>query len=157
MILEWFQYFQRIPFFGPWIFNWLVSFNSPYTGSIPMHIQSLSVGKCASRMRDSFFVRNPFKCIHAVALMNLGEATSGLAVLTWAEKHKYRAIVTKIECEYFQKARGTITAVCQVPPEMTADGNLKLPVDTDMFNSNGTLVAKARIHWTLSLTKQVTE
>jgi len=64
-----------------------------------------------------------------------------------------RGIVTKIEAEYFKKAKGTITAICQVEP-----GYLEVPEDkdevvvyvaTDLFNAQKNLVARVTVAWTI--------
>ena len=89
---------------GRWIFSLLVSLNATYTFSIGFFIEKLKPGYCLVSMRDSFWVRNPFKSIHAVALANLGELASGLAVLSLLEQNpKQKGIVTLISAKYLKK------------------------------------------------------
>ena len=104
-ILSWYNFFQRIPFFGKWLFNRMLAWTSPYTGNIPLSVKSLSVGHCTTTMTERLSIRNPFSSIHAVALMNMGEATGGLAVLAWCEAQDtpHHAIITKLEAQYFKK------------------------------------------------------
>ena len=42
--------------------------------------------------------------------MNLGELTTGLALLTLLQKDNYQGIPVKLEARYYKKARGTIRA-----------------------------------------------
>ena len=60
---------------------------------------------------DRPWLRNPFSCVHALALANLGEFSSGMLMVNWLAYHKdKRGIPIKIETEYLKKARGKILA-----------------------------------------------
>ena len=104
-ILSWYEFFEKIPFIGRYLFGWAIALSSTYTASIPYYVQHLASGNSQLTMRDSYFIHNPFSCIHAAALINLGEAAGGLAMLCWLESQpvKYRGIVTKLEAVYYKK------------------------------------------------------
>lgn len=107
-------------------------------------------------MRDTYWVRNPFKSIHAAALINLGEACTGLAMLSWMEKHnnEYKGIVTKIEATYYKKARGVIRADTNLNNIITRDhDDVDIPVKALLTDSTDTVVGQVIVHWTIRSTK----
>ena len=91
------------------IFGWRV----PYSRSVRPHIRVLAPGHAEVEIPDRRGNRQHLGSVHAVALVNLAEQTSGLALLT-ALPNGIRGIVTQISMQYFKKARGPIRAVCDV-------------------------------------------
>ena len=86
--------------------------------------------------------------MHAVALANLGEVTSGLAMLS-ATAPSVRGIVTRLETEYLKKARGTLVAVCQCTvPEIVEPTDLE--IHAGISDSSGDVVARVTARWRLS-------
>ena len=122
-------------------------------------MDALKVGYCATSMREWWLLRNPFRSIHAAALLNMGEATGGLAVLTWCEANGFRAIVNRLEIDFMKKARGKLTAVSQVKDtDMPAKEQSKTAeVVTDIFDASGTVVAQTTAFWTISPIKKKAE
>jgi acyl-coenzyme A thioesterase PaaI-like protein len=96
-------------------------------------------------MRDRRAVRNHLHSVHAIALMNLGELTTGLA-MTLAMPDGARGIVTGLSMEYIKKARGLLTAECTAPAfDATVSG--KHDFTADIVDEAGDVVARATAHW----------
>jgi acyl-coenzyme A thioesterase PaaI-like protein len=125
------------------IFGWQV----PYSGSIRPHVRVLTPGHAEVEIADRRANRQHLGSVHAVALMNLAEQTSGLALLT-ALPDGIRGIVTQMSMQYDRKARGTIRAVCHAtPPDVAED--MEFDVTADCFDRSGAVVARATVRWRL--------
>ncbi len=136
--------------FGRAIFGMLFGGMVPYSGSIGATPLSLEPGYAKLALRDRRAVRNHLGSIHAVALTNLGELTSGLAMTT-ALPAGVRGIVLRIESEYGKKARGTLVSEARVVvPNVTGDADFE--VRADIRDAGGDIVATIRVHWRLGLT-----
>lgn len=96
-------------------------------------------------MGDRRAVRNHLKSVHAIALANLGEASTGLA-LTLSLPDDRRAILTEINVKYLKKARGPLTAVCrfELPPEFVQG---ELEVQADIENRESEVVSQVTATW----------
>ena len=74
-------------------------------------MRELRPGYCRIDITERFMLKNPFNSIHALALMNVGELTSGLVLTSTFQKQGLRGIVTKLDAEYFKKAKGACVRV----------------------------------------------
>jgi acyl-coenzyme A thioesterase PaaI-like protein len=155
-IVKTWQYWSVFPLIGRWIFAILTSFVSPYTGTIPMRYVSIEQGKAVSLMYDSWYVRNPFKSVHAAALTNFGEATMGMAILYWCEENNAKSIPSRLDVSFMKKARGTLKGVCSLPEDLESycDSGKEVQLKTDIFDQKGDLVCQVNGYWKVSALKK---
>ena len=118
---------------------------APYTGTISPRVEELRDGYARVVMRDRRAVRNHLRSVHAIALMNLAEVTSGLA-LTYALPADARAILTGLSIDFLKKARGTLTAEASLEPPQTNERQ-EYEFESRIRDEVGDLVAIARARW----------
>jgi len=131
------------------MFSLLVGWMTPYSGTIGARIAELEPGWCRVTLRDRRRVRNHLASVHAMALANLAEMASGLAVLAGLPAG-VQGIVTGFSISYLKKARGLLTAECRASGgglQVTAEQEYEAAVT--ITDAPGDVVAHATARWRL--------
>jgi acyl-coenzyme A thioesterase PaaI-like protein len=132
---------------GPWLFSKIFGRAVPYSGSVGPRIKVLEPGHAEIEIRDRRSNRNHLGSVHAIALTNLAEMTSGLAMMAGLPP-TVRGIVTTLSMTYHKKARGTIRGIARVEvPVVTEDQDFD--VKAECFDGEGVLVATGNVRWRL--------
>ena len=130
---------------GKTIFSFFFGRMAPYTGTLGARVETLEPGFCRVTLRDRRRVRNHLNSIHAMALANLAEAASGLAVVA-ALPPGVQGIVTGFSITYQKKARGQLTAECRVDVgDVTTEREQQAQVA--ITDAAGDVVARATATW----------
>ncbi len=130
---------------GKRLFSKLLGTLAPYTGTINPLVLELSPGHCRVELQDRRRVRNHLRSVHAIALMNLAEVATGLAIGAGLPDDA-RGILTGLSIEYLKKARGRLTAECDCEPP-TSTERREYEIVGVIRNAQGDAVARATARW----------
>lgn len=146
MFLDAWESVNGLPF-GKTLFSKILKWSVPYSGSIDAVVEALEPGYARVVLKDKRKVRNHLHSIHAVALMNLAELSSGLALNVGLSKD-IRGIVTRFSIDFLKKARGTLTSECRtVVP--TVIEPLDHVVEVEVKDASDSVVCRAQVNWRL--------
>ncbi len=127
--------------------RWMI----PYTGSVWPRVESLEPGHARISIKQRRRLEQHLGSIHAIAIANVAEFASGAAIST-ALPPGYRGIVTKMQLEYFKKARGVITAEAKTAlPDLSVEGEHDFVAE--VRDEAGDVVANAVVTWRLGPNK----
>ncbi len=132
---------------GPWLFSRILGGMVPYSGTIGATVLAFSPGHALVRLPDRRRVRNHLRSVHAIALANVGELSTGLSVIAGLGPD-VRAILTGLDIRYTKKARGVLEAEarCEIP---VVTEPLDYPVEAQIRDTAGDVVAVVTAHWRL--------
>ncbi len=113
---------------GRRLFSRMIGVAAPYTGSIGAQVEEVARGHARVHMDERRAVRQHLGSVHAIALCNLAELCGNLAV-AYSLPDGMRFIVSALSIDYKKKARGRITATCDLyVPDARADMDVDVPV-----------------------------
>ena len=136
---------------GKLLFSKAIGKAAPYTGTIGLEVLDVEPGYARLQMKDRKKVRNHLNSIHAVALMNLAEATTGLAMSAGLPDGA-RGILKGLQMEYLKKARGLLTSECRIEVIESTERR-ELEIQGEICNRSGEVVARAVATWVVGPVK----
>ena len=139
---------------GKRLFSFLIGCVVPYSGSIGALVEELRPGFSRLSLRDRRKVRNHLGSIHAIALANFGELTTGLAAMAGMPPNT-RGILRGIEISYEKKARGRLTSTC-TSEVLAPQENTEYSLRTEIRDEAGDVVARLTALWVIGPEKSVT-
>lgn len=143
-LLNQWERMQKLPA-GRTLFSMAIGRAVPYTGTISPRVLELRPGYAKVQLKERRRVRNHLDSVHAIAQTNLGEFTSGLAMLAGIPDDA-RGIVLGLETDYLKKARGILTAECTCEPPRDASER-DLVVTAVVRDEVGDEVSRTRVRW----------
>ncbi len=128
------------------MFSLALGLIAPYSGTIGARVEEIRPGFARVTLRDRRRVRNHLRSIHAIALINLGEIATGLAVLSTVSANM-RGIVLGIQANYVKKARGKLTATADFQLPELVEENTPCEVTAQLRDESGEMVAEVKATW----------
>jgi len=130
---------------GKRVFDALLGVLAPYTGSVSPHFEEIRPGYARVAMTDLRPIRNHVGSVHAIALANLGEMSTGLGLM-FGLPDDARAIITQLQIDYLKKARGRLVAEgsCEVP---ATNERRDVEAVSTIRDERGNVVATVRTTW----------
>ena len=130
---------------GKWLFSRAIGWMAPYTGTVGALVDDLRPGYARVLLKDRKKVRNHLNSVHAIALMNLGEMSTGLALMS-AMPDDARGILAGLSMDYHKKARGLLTAECSCEIPDSSERH-EYEIIGEIKDEAGELVATAKARW----------
>ncbi len=129
----------------------------PFNKHVGLKVVEIDEGRGVVRLPDSKKLHNHVGSQHAAGLFAAGEAASGAAFVgAFAERMgEMTALARSAEIDYKKLAKGAILATgtleeepAEILSRMNAeDGKAEFPVQVEMKDGDGNVVATMTVHW----------
>ena len=130
---------------GKAIFSRMIGFLVPYTGTLGAQVDELAYGRAKIYLAHKRKVSNHLNSIHAVALINLAEMSSGLGLL-FSLPDDARGILKGLSISYEKKAKGQVYSEVNFDPPKTNE-RTDFEITVNIKDASDTLCATAKALW----------
>jgi acyl-coenzyme A thioesterase PaaI-like protein len=145
VVLTWWLRLAPLPA-GRLLYSLALGWLAPYSSSIGARVEEIRPGYARVSISDRRRLRNHLRSIHAIALINLGELATGLAVLSTISGNM-RGIVLDIRADYLKKARGKLTAIAEFELPQPLLDDTPCEVEARLQDQSGETVTRVRATW----------
>ena len=128
----------------------------PFNRHVGLEVAEVGPGRGVVVLPDGEHLHNHVGSQHAGGLFAAGEAASGGAFLGAFAEHLggLTPLARRASIDYRKLARGPITAVGTLEPDVSdllarldADGKVEFPIDVEMTDGDGNVVATMTVEW----------
>jgi acyl-coenzyme A thioesterase PaaI-like protein len=128
----------------------------PYNGHLGLELLEVGPGRGVVKLPDSAALHNHVGTQHAGGLFSAGEFASGGAFMGAFAEHmaNLTPLARSAQIDYRKLARGPITAtgtlsgdVGELLAAIERDGRAEFPVEVEMTDAEGNVVAAMTVHW----------
>jgi acyl-coenzyme A thioesterase PaaI-like protein len=128
----------------------------PFNRHIGLVVDSVAPGRGVVTLPDGEHLHNHVGSQHAGGLFSAGEAASGGAFLGAFAEHLggLTPLAKSASIDYRKIARGPVTAVGTLDADVDAllaeiesSGRVEFPVEVEMTDADGNVVATMTVHW----------
>ena len=128
----------------------------PFNRHLGLVVEEVAPGRGVVTLPEGEHLHNHVGSQHAGGLFSAGEAASGGAFLGAFAEHLggLTPLAKSASIDYRKIARGPITAVGSLSGDVDAllatiesDGRVEFPVEVELSDAEGTVVATMTVHW----------
>jgi acyl-coenzyme A thioesterase PaaI-like protein len=128
----------------------------PFNRHVGLVVEEVAPGRGVVTLPDGEHLHNHVGSQHAGGLFSAGEAASGGAFLGAFAEHLggLTPLAKSASIDYRKLARGPITAVGTLDADVDAliaaieaDGRVEFPIEVEMTDGDGNVVATMTVHW----------
>jgi acyl-coenzyme A thioesterase PaaI-like protein len=128
----------------------------PFNRHVGLRVEEVGPGRGVVTLPDGDHLHNHVGSQHAGGLFSAGEAASGGAFMGAFAEHlgSLTPLAKSAQIDYRKLARGPITAtgtleadVAELLARIESDGRVEFPVEVEMTDEQGNVVAAMTVHW----------
>lgn len=133
---------------GKFVYSKLVGIIVPYSGTISARVLEMGQGHAKLKLTNHRKVRNHVHSIHAIALANFGELTTGLALTSLLDTNT-KIILVNLNVNYIKIARSSLISEANVSLDPLEPGDHDQIITATIKNAESEIVCEVTATWRL--------